>query len=307
MKIELSKNEIKAYEEIILDDNLLFELNAIPQMVVNKDRVIVRVNKKFTRLFGYSSDEILGKQTATLTPSVEKFEEYRQYFVQTKEGIIKSEELEYKKKDDTLFWVKLEGNPINKNPRELLILWSFIDITKEVYYRKELERLASTDPMTHLYNRRYFSELATTVVKLAKRSGLAYSLIIVDIDKFKRINDTYGHTMGDDVIIALAKVLKYNSRESDIVSRWGGEEFVILLPQTKQDGAMMIAEKLRKNVEAHSVVTPDDKKLSFTISLGVATADIDNCPDIEDVINNADKALYLAKKGGRNKVIAYKL
>jgi len=305
VKIKLSKSEIKSYEKIIFDDNLLFELNAIPQMVVNKDRVIVRVNKKFTELFGYSSDEILGKQTATLTPSIEKFEEYRQYFVQTKEGIIKSEELEYKKKDSTLFWVKLEGNPINKNPRELLILWSFIDITKEVYYRKELERLASTDPMTHLYNRRYFAELATTVIKLAKRSGLTYSVIMVDIDKFKRINDTYGHTIGDDVIIALAKALKYNFRESDIVSRWGGEEFVILLPQTEQEDAMLIAEKFRKIVEALSVVIADDKKLSFSISLGVATADIENCFDIENIINNADKALYVAKESGRNRVEVY--
>ncbi len=302
MKIELSKSEVKAYEEIIFDDNLLFELNAIPQMVVNKDRVIVRVNKKFTKLFGYSSDEILGKQTATLTPSLEKFQEYAQYFVHTKEGIIKSEELEYKKKDATIFWVKLEGNPINKSGRELLILWSFIDITKEVYYRKELELLASTDPMTKLYNRRYFSELATTVVQLAKRSGLVYSVIMVDIDKFKRINDTYGHTIGDEVIIALSKVLKYNGRESDIVSRWGGEEFVILLPQTKQNSAMEIAEKLRKNVEVLHVVIGDDKKISFTISLGVATVHLQNCFDVEDVINNADKALYFAKEGGRNRV-----
>jgi len=306
VRVELSKSEIQRYEEIIIDDNLLFELNAIPQMVVNKDRVIVRVNKKFIKLFGYDSNEILGKQTATLTPSIEKFEEYRQYFVQTKEGIIKSEELEYKKKDGTLIWVKLEGNTINKNGRELLILWSFIDITKEVYYRKELEQLASTDPMTHLYNRRYFSEVATTVVKLAKRSGLVYSVIMVDIDKFKRINDTYGHTIGDEVIIAVAKMLKYNKRESDIVSRWGGEEFVLLLPQTKEDGAMIIAEKLRQNIEALREVTIDGKKLCFTVSLGVATADFNNCSDIEDVINNADKALYRAKEGGRNRIEMFK-
>ena len=302
MKIELSKSETKAYETIILDDNLLFELNAIPQMVVNKDRVIVRVNKKFTELFGYSSDEILGKQTSMLTPSIEKFHEYRQYFAQTKDGIIKSEELEYKKKDGTLFWVKLEGNPINKEGSELLILWSFLDITKEIYYRKELERLASTDPMTNLYNRRYFSELATTVVKLAKRSKLIYSIIMIDIDKFKSINDTYGHAIGDDVIVALAKLLKHNIRESDIVCRWGGEEFIILLPQTEQDGALMIAEKLRKTVETLSVTVRNNKKIYFTISLGVATSDSDNCTDIENVINNADKALYLAKESGRNMV-----
>jgi len=307
MNVELSKNEVKIYEEIIFDDNLLFELNAIPQMVVNKDRVIVRVNKKFTKLFGYSSEEILGKQTAKLTPSLEKFKEYAQYFVQTKEGIIKSEELEYKKKDGTLFWVKLEGNPINKSTDELLILWSFIDITKEVYYRKELELLASTDPMTKLYNRRYFSELATTVVQLAKRSGLVYSVIMVDIDKFKRINDAYGHKVGDEVIIALAKVLKYNGRKSDIVSRWGGEEFVILLPQTKLDGAAEIAEKLRKNVERLQVFAGEDNKISFTISLGVATVNFEDCPDVEAVINNADKALYVAKESGRNRVEIFQL
>ncbi len=305
MKIKLSKNEVKMYEEIIFDDNLLFELNAIPQMVVNKDRVIVRVNKKFIKLFGYSSDEILGKQTVTLTPSLEKFKEYTQYFMQTKEGIIKSEELEYKKKDGTLFWVKLEGNPINKSDDELLILWSFIDITKEVYYRKELKLLASTDPMTKLYNRRYFSELATTVVQLAKRSGLVYSVIMVDIDKFKRINDTYGHAKGDEVIIALSKVLKCNGRESDIVSRWGGEEFVILLPQTKQNSAVKIAEKLRKNIEMLHILTDNDETISFTISLGVATVDLKICSDVEHVINNADKALYIAKEGGRNRVEIY--
>ena len=92
---------------------MLFELNAIPQMVVNKDRIIIRVNKKFTKLFGYICDEILGKQTSILTPSVKKIYQYQKYFAQTKEGIIKSEELEYKKKSGELFWTKLEGNPIN--------------------------------------------------------------------------------------------------------------------------------------------------------------------------------------------------
>ena len=124
-KMILNTKELKEYEELLLNENMLFELNAIPQMVVNKDRVIIRVNKKFIELFGYAKDEILGKQTVVLTPSEEKFEEYRKYFIQTKDGIIKSEELEYKKNDDTLFWVKLEGNPINKNKNNLFILWSF--------------------------------------------------------------------------------------------------------------------------------------------------------------------------------------
>jgi PAS domain S-box-containing protein len=135
----LNATELKKYENLLINENVLFELNAIPQMIVNKDRVIIRVNKKFTQLLGYRKEDILGKQTVVLTPSVEKFQEYRKYFIKTKDGIIKSQELEYKKQDGTLLWVKLEGNTINQQEDELLILWSFIDVTTEVKYREELK------------------------------------------------------------------------------------------------------------------------------------------------------------------------
>ena len=138
--IVLNKNELKQYEEILLNENMLFELNAIPQIVVNKDRVIIRVNKKFSELFEYEKEEVLGKQTSVLTPSKDKFEEYKKHFVQTKEGLIKSEELEYKKKNNDLFWVKLEGNPINQQNDELFILWSFIDVSNDVRHKEELQK-----------------------------------------------------------------------------------------------------------------------------------------------------------------------
>jgi len=137
--LTLNKDTLKRYEELLLNENMLFELNVIPQIVVNKDRIIIRANKKFSKLFGYAKEDILGKQTIVLTPSKEKFEEYRRHFVHTKDGVIKSEELEYKKSDGTLFWVKLEGNPINQQEDELFILWSFIDVDREVQYRQQLE------------------------------------------------------------------------------------------------------------------------------------------------------------------------
>ena len=302
MDKKLSKNGVKGYEKLILNDNLLFEINAIPQMVVNGERVIVRVNKKFIKLFGYSSNEVLGQQTSLLTPSMEKYEEYRKHFIQTKEGIIKSEELEYRKKDGTLFWVKLEGNPILKNAKEILILWSFIDITKEVNYRKALEKMASTDPLTSLYNRRYFRELASTVLKFAMHNKLICSIIMIDIDKFKRINDAYGHQAGDEVIKDTANILKNNLREGDILSRWGGEEFVIILPRTELAEALNIAEKLRRIIELHSVDIFGMKNIHFTVSLGVSAGKTDESLDLDSLLNKADKALYTAKEKGRNRV-----
>ncbi len=138
-KKHLHDHEIIKYDNIILNDHKLFEWNTMPQMIVNKNRVIIKVNRKFCELFGYDRSEILGYQTVVLTPSIEKFEEYRKYFIQNAEGIYKSTELEYKKKDGSLFWVKLEGNPINVDKNELMILWSFIDVDTEVNYRHHLE------------------------------------------------------------------------------------------------------------------------------------------------------------------------
>ena len=309
-KMILNDEELKKYEKILLNENMLFELNAIPQMVVNKDRVIIRVNKKFTKLFAYKKDEILGKQTLMLTPSKEKFEEYKKYFTQTKDGVIKSEELEYKKNDDTLFWVKLEGNPINQEKDNLFILWSFIDITTEVNYRnqlsklnEELKELVNKDHMTNLYNRRYFSDMAEQNFKLTKRYNHNLSVIMLDIDKFKNVNDTYGHSTGDDVIIKVSKKLLELARDSDIVSRYGGEEFVILFPQTTLAEAVNIAERIRYEIEKISIQLEDGNKLSVTVSIGASEVLNNLDKSIESSIQRADKALYEAKESGRNKVL----
>jgi len=299
----LSSEELKKYETIILDENVLFELNAIPQMIVNKDRVIIRANKKFIRLFGYSNAEILGKQTVVLTPTKEKFFEYAKHFTETKDGIIKSEELEYKKKDGTIFWVKLEGNPINQQEEELFILWSFLDVDKEVKYREELKLLASTDSMTKLLNRRFFTEMADTIMELARREELDVSLLMLDIDKFKNVNDTYGHQVGDEVIVILAQTLKNMTRMSDLLCRWGGEEFIVLLPKTSREGALIIAQKIRQAVESLCIPV-DAELLKFTVSIGVSQINFLNHESLESTIQRADKALYRAKESGRNRVVS---
>lgn len=166
----------------------------------------------------------------------------------------------------------------------------------------ELRLLASTDPMTKLYNRRYFNELSEDILSLSKREKKDLSIIILDIDKFKKVNDTYGHQFGDKVLICLSNNLIKNQRKSDIICRYGGEEFVILLPNTTIENTLIIAQNIRKIIENLRLPLPSNKEFKFTISLGVAQIDIDKEYNIESALKRADRALYRAKSNGRNKV-----
>ncbi len=166
----------------------------------------------------------------------------------------------------------------------------------------ELKLLASTDPMTKLYNRRYFTQISEHTLDLSKREKQKLSIIMLDIDKFKNINDTYGHQIGDDVIVTLANKLINQQRKSDVVCRYGGEEFVILLPNTTIEGASIVANKIREDIEALSVGLDSQNSLNFTVSIGVSEVDIINDINIEAALKRADDALYEAKETGRNKV-----
>jgi len=170
---------------------------------------------------------------------------------------------------------------------------------------EELVELSNRDPLTHLFNRRYFNEISTKMLNLANRSNHSLSTIVLDIDNFKAINDKYGHSTGDKVIVETAKVLEKSVRKSDIVSRFGGEEFIILLYNVAIADLENIAEKIRKNVEELSIKTPKGH-IKFTISAGATKYDCDfDINKIEYTINRADKALYRAKELGKNKVVIY--
>ena len=165
---------------------------------------------------------------------------------------------------------------------------------------KELRLLALIDSMTKLYNRRYLSRISEHMISLALRHKQDLSIIMIDIDNFKEINDNNGHQIGDDVIIELSNMLMIKQRKSDVICRYGGEEFLILLPNTSLNNAEKIAENIRKNVENISIKLTSDKALKFTVSLGVSTVCIHNDKNIESSIKRADDALYYAKKNGKN-------
>ncbi len=157
-----------------------------------------------------------------------------------------------------------------------------------------LYEIATKDEKTGLYNNRFFREIFDIELENAKR-GKVFCLIVVDIDFFKKVNDKYGHLTGDRVLKSLAKILQKSLRKKDIIARFGGEEFFVLLPDTIIKKAEKIAERLRKKVE-ESKVNP-----KITISLGVS--EYKKRDNFRTITNRADKALYKAKEQGRNKVV----
>jgi diguanylate cyclase (GGDEF)-like protein len=164
---------------------------------------------------------------------------------------------------------------------------------------QQREREAVRDGLTHLYNHRFLQERLIQEIERYKRHGRFFSLIILDIDHFKRYNDTFGHPEGDRLLIALAGILRNSVRQVDFVARYGGEEFAIVLPECPKDKAVQVAERVRRNVEDFQNAHQDHYNL--TISAGVSSFPADG-DDKEQIFEQADQALYRAKAGGRNKV-----
>ncbi len=168
---------------------------------------------------------------------------------------------------------------------------------------EQVQRLAVTDPLTNLHNRRYFFEVAHREMERARRYESPLSLIMIDIDRFKDVNDTHGHLIGDLVLRHIAERLKAQLREIDVLCRYGGEEFVILLPDTNLEAAYQVAERLRQTI-VQTPIQADGKQVKVTTSLGVAYMDAD-CHQIDELIRYADQALYQAKSAGRNQSILW--
>jgi diguanylate cyclase (GGDEF)-like protein len=169
----------------------------------------------------------------------------------------------------------------------------------------ELTRLATTDGLTGLYNHRMFQERLTEEIMRAKRYKRKLFILMIDIDHFKKFNDTYGHQTGDEVLKTVARIIKDNTRSIDFSARYGGEEFVIILPDTDCKNALTVAERLRKAVENFPFILKDGTKTNITISIGISCYPEDST-EKDDLIKKADKALYHAKQTGRNRTVLYR-
>jgi two-component system cell cycle response regulator len=167
---------------------------------------------------------------------------------------------------------------------------------------RRLELLAHTDPLTKTLNRRALGERLGAEMERVRRYSTTLSLLLIDLDHFKQINDTHGHLAGDDVLVEIAAVLQRVVRAVDVVARYGGEEFVIVLPETGGPGAEAFAERLRELIEGHSFVASRGRPIRLTTSIGVSVFPGFGVESVEDLLANADQALYRAKTEGRNRV-----
>ncbi|MFT6986374.1 MAG: two-component system cell cycle response regulator [Psychromonas sp.] len=177
------------------------------------------------------------------------------------------------------------------------VLWVASNISERHALEQRLLSLSETDQLTGLWNRRHFECISAQELKLARRNHYPISLLMLDIDHFKLINDTQGHGSGDAVLIEIASIITACMRESDTITRWGGEEFTVLMPYTKLNGALKSAEKLRLSIQHHCF----SYGISVTISVGVAQWRLKS-ESVEKLLSRADEGLYIAKRNGRNRV-----
>jgi len=200
----------------------------------------------------------------------------------------------------------LESEEVNEftqeTPVELSVLLAVAAGSLELAWSYgEVDRRSRTDPLTGLYNRAHFGEQLEEKLDSADRHNQPVSLVMVDIDHFKQVNDTYGHQAGDAVLRQVGQVLLGGVRQVDLAGRYGGEEFALILPETDLPGALRLAARLRAMLETTPVELPDGKTLTVTASFGVALRD--ELLSADELVAVADEALYAAKRAGKNRVM----
>jgi len=290
----LNKDLTKAKNEIEEQQHMVNKYVLI--LTTDTNGIITKANEPYCKTVGYTKEELLGKKhTHMRHPDLDD-----DFFVNLWETISKdkiwSGEIKNLRKDGETIWLNMYIEPIIKENKKI----GYRAISEDITDKKRIEELSITDKLTGLYNRMKLDETMLIKVEEFKRYKTQFSIILLDIDDFKKVNDTYGHDVGDYVLKEIAKALKINLRITDIIARWGGEEFLIICENTSLNDAKIVAENIRKLVE--------DIKFEIvgreTISLGVV--EFNNTDTINTIFKRADEALYEAKKTGKNKVIAIK-
>lgn len=290
--MKLQEKLLKAYEKL---DEFTSILNKYVITVKTKpDSTIIEVSDAFEKASGYSKDELIGKSISMIKHP----EQDRKIIKDLWKNILNKRvwvgNIKNKKKSGEEYW--LEQTIIPKLDEDKKNIDSFLSISVDITAKMELEKMASIDKLTDIYNRRMIDQFLQVEIEIASRHNEELSLMIIDIDHFKHVNDNYGHLVGDIVLSQLSKIISDNLRNSDIFGRYGGEEFLIICPKTNKDGAFILAEKLRIIVDEFTF----DEVGHKTVSIGIAEFQTDDT--IETLFKKADEALYEAKNSGRNRV-----
>ncbi len=270
------------------------------------DGNIIDWNPGAERIFGYSKIEVVRQAITLLFP-----ERYHANHLSGMQRVLLGGEKHVIGKTVEMEGLRNEGSEF---PLEIsLSEWQMADqkfftavirdITERKRLKEELQQQATIDSLTGIINRRYFQQLALDELKRTKRLNRSLAIVIIDIDHFKHVNDTFGHAAGDQALLAFTKICRKNIRDIDLFARFGGDEFAMVLPETSDELAYMVVERIRLAVEAQPVDL-DGKFVSLTISSGIANLS-DGQEALDKLLSQADQALYRAKEAGRNKVVSY--
>ncbi|CNL94956.1 sensor domain-containing diguanylate cyclase [Yersinia proxima] len=286
-----SRSERSFYEQF-------FSTNTAPMLLIDPSREgqIVDANQAATRFYGYSREEMCMKHTWEINSMGRDILPVMNEIAKLPGGH-KPLNFIHKLADGNTRHVQTYAGPVELDGIRLM-LCIIHDITEQKRLEQALEHAALKDPLTDLGNRRQFFPLVEHAHAQSQRYGQNFSLILLDVDHFKNINDQLGHHKGDEVLIFLARTLESIIRECDIVFRWGGEEFAILLPLTNLEGALQLAESIRETIQM--ICQPNLPQL--TVSIGVAQHQVGE--DTDSLFKRMDEALYRAKASGRNRVLA---
>lgn len=277
------------------------------------------ISPSIVKLLGFTAEEMhkinfrsLILETKLISNGMQSVKNYGELEDARKQGDVSKWQADYliRTKDGRKIWVTDISYPwFDEHGKIIGSIGTLRDVTDRVraeqHVKDELIRLAHTDPLTNIANRRYFFEKVEEEIKRVKRSGSEFSILLIDIDHFKKVNDTYGHDVGDKILMEISTIIRSCLRETDIPARIGGEEFSIFLPDTQETGAFWVADRICNKVAKHQFFVQEGRApLHMTVSIGIAGVMADSDITAAQLYKNADTRLYIAKHTGRNQVSA---
>lgn len=277
----------------IVDENVLIS-------ITDKDGKIIDASSAFCDFVEYSKEELIGKTHRILGHPDTTDEFYINMWQQISSGKKFNAEIKNRKKSGEIYWANLTITPVIKDNEVI----NYTAIRQDITNKKRLEQLAIEDTLTGVYNRRYFNKIIEKELRRTKRENLNLCLLSIDIDDFKKYNDTFGHPKGDEVLIKVAQSLKFSAlRATDFVFRMGGEEFSILFSGLDTEKSLEFSNELVKKIENLQIEHIEDRVV--TISAGLVSMNANDILDEEELYRFSDDALYEAKARGKNQVVLF--
>jgi diguanylate cyclase (GGDEF)-like protein/PAS domain S-box-containing protein len=283
--LEAANRKIARYVELV-DKHIITSST-------NRFGRITEVSEAFCKISKYSKYELIGRSHNIVRHPDMPASLYEDMWQTISSGKYWQGEIKNRAKDGSAYWVDVNIEPIFSENDEIL---GYTAIRQDITDKKRIEEISVTDSLTGLYNRMRLDQEVAAEIDRANRYATTYSIILFDLDHFKRINDSCGHLVGDSVLEEIGRIMQERVRQVDLAGRWGGEEFMVICPGVNMTGANTLAEDLRQAIASHNFQTGE----KVTASFGVAEY-LPNESNIE-MVNRVDQALYQAKTSGRNLV-----